>query len=237
MILREPLIQRRRNQQQLVRLERSERLIHRPGLDHPRLHRRHLEKTVITIIRRHTRVSQHSPQHRSTPTRVLRTHAEHVQHPQRCQGAVDAVPALGPDAARRSARTRRPPRGRRAVRREGEVAAIPGDHLVDGVDLLEGLRSRRRRRTASRARTPTRTARRRRPRAAGAGRCGWSSAGVQRCRAGRSRSPTCSRASHGRSLCPSITGCSASSVGDAGEGVWARSGMRSFNRSPPTMGT
>src|SRR5664279_1684692 len=74
-LLRGPLIQRRRDQQQLVRLERSEDLVHRPALHDRRLHRRHLEKTLIILFRWHTEVSQRSPNQRSTPASVLRTHA------------------------------------------------------------------------------------------------------------------------------------------------------------------
>jgi len=59
-ILRQPLIQRRRDQEDLIGLERPKRLIHRPPHQHRRHHRRHLEQAVITVIRRHTEVSQRS---------------------------------------------------------------------------------------------------------------------------------------------------------------------------------
>src|SRR5450631_948025 len=84
-LLRQPLIQRRRDQQQLVRLERSEDLVHWPGFDQRRLHRCHLEKTLIILFRWHTEVSQRSPDQRSTPTSVLRTHAPRGARPAHSQ--------------------------------------------------------------------------------------------------------------------------------------------------------
>ena len=74
-VLREPLIQRRRDQQHLIGLERPECLVHRTQLDHRRLHRLNREQPIITLICRHTQVSQRSARYRSTPRRVFRTHA------------------------------------------------------------------------------------------------------------------------------------------------------------------
>ncbi len=106
-------------------------------------------------------------------------------------------------AATRSGPTPRPPRSRRPCRRTpaGRRTARSGSTPRRSAP---GSRRPRGRRAARTARRPTRTGRRRRRPSAAAGRCG--SGSRRRCRAGRSRSRTCCRASHSRSLWPSMTG-------------------------------
>ena len=91
-------------------------------------------------------------------------HAEHVQHPQRAERAVDRVPALGAEQRGDPARATRPRSTSSAVRRERQLGRHTGAVMrctastcssvaVDGRVALQRARARR----------PTRTGRRRRP--------------------------------------------------------------------------
>ena len=65
-----------------------------------------------------------------------------MQHPQRRQGTADRVPTLGPDERRDA------PRCEDRLQLVGgagetQLVAIPTDHLVDRVYLLQGLDDRR----------------------------------------------------------------------------------------------
>ena len=70
------------------------------------------------------------------------TDTQHVQHPQGCEGTTDGVATLSPDEGGD------PPRREDRLQlvrgaSESQPVAIPGDHLMDGVDLFQGLDDRR----------------------------------------------------------------------------------------------
>jgi hypothetical protein len=79
-VLRQPLVQRRRDQQQLVRLGTLGTSIRRPALHDRRFHRRHFEKTLIIPCLWHTEVSEQPSNQQAPRERVTYPRSEELHH-------------------------------------------------------------------------------------------------------------------------------------------------------------